>query len=319
MDMEESNSNAQNKDCGNTPAMEKDIHVTKTRNSHPQRHGRDLPQYVQLLKVIFPLSRHFRAYLECCCCYFFCHTKQSPFFKRHIYEFTILSQSFDFLLLRFESSIKKMRQNENLVLIGDKVKLVPYCKDHVPTYHEWMQSPFLQEMTASEPLSLDQEFEMQQSWRDDPDSMTHTCLSIVLSNTILKEHPTKECTFIVLDKESSHMVGDVNLFLNQEQASSAEIEVMIAESGFRQKGLGKEALRIMMHYAFSDLNIHHFVAKISVKNEPSRKLFEKLGFQLVNISQVFQEAELHLDIKKDHETRHILLESLNILREPWKS
>jgi hypothetical protein len=66
-----------------------------------------------------------------------------------------------------------MKNNQNLVLLGRKAKLVPYCKEHVPTYHEWMKSPFLQEMTASEPLSLPQEFEMQQSWRDDPDSMNY--------------------------------------------------------------------------------------------------------------------------------------------------
>lgn len=33
-----------------------------------------------------------------------------------------------------------------------------------------MQDPVLQAQTASEPLTLDEEYEMQQSWRDDDDS-----------------------------------------------------------------------------------------------------------------------------------------------------
>lgn len=37
-------------------------------------------------------------------------------------------------------------------------------------YHEWMKSPELQQLTASEPLTLDQEYDMQKSWREDDDS-----------------------------------------------------------------------------------------------------------------------------------------------------
>jgi hypothetical protein len=64
----------------------------------------------------------------------------------------------------------QMRQNENLVLvssrpdatniksnvilicdyrqIGPKAILVPYKPEHVPVYHEWMKSPFLQGRTG---------------------------------------------------------------------------------------------------------------------------------------------------------------------------
>jgi hypothetical protein len=33
-----------------------------------------------------------------------------------------------------------------------------------------MKSPFLQEMTASEPLTLEEEYEMQTSWHEDEES-----------------------------------------------------------------------------------------------------------------------------------------------------
>ncbi|XP_078230708.1 alpha/beta-tubulin-N-acetyltransferase 9 isoform X18 [Callithrix jacchus] len=104
-------------------------------------------------------------------------------------------------------------------------------------YHEWMKSEELQRLTASEPLSLEQEYAMQRSWREDAD----------------------KCTFIVLDAEKwqaqpgtteeSCMVGDVNLFLTDlEDPTLGEIEVMIAEPSFRGKGLGTEAVLMMLSY-----------------------------------------------------------------------
>ena len=63
-----------------------------------------------------------------------------------------------------------MRINENTCLIGKKVVLVPYKPEHVTLYHEWMQDPFLLEMTASERLTLEEEYENQNSWHVDEHS-----------------------------------------------------------------------------------------------------------------------------------------------------
>lgn len=176
-----------------------------------------------------------------------------------------------------------MRINAKTHVWSRSVVLVPYKEQHVQKYHEWMKDPYLQAMTASEPLTLDQEYEMQKSWLEDED----------------------KCTFIILDRdvyESSRdeveaMIGDVNLFFNDQDAPrNAEIEVMIAESSKRQKGRGKEAIHLMMRYGVEELHVEAFTAKIKLSNEVSLRLFEKLGFSLVSTSEVFQEATYFLQV-----------------------
>ena len=76
--------------------------------------------------------------------------------------------------------------NKNTTIIGQKTILVPYTVEHVQKYcvtvtyatvskqccryHNWMQSEELQKLTASEPLTLDEEYQMQKSWMMDENS-----------------------------------------------------------------------------------------------------------------------------------------------------
>nr|XP_060620716.1 alpha/beta-tubulin-N-acetyltransferase 9 isoform X4 [Anolis sagrei ordinatus] len=174
-----------------------------------------------------------------------------------------------------------MRINQNTVLQGKRVTLVPYTSAHVPRYHEWMKSEELQRLTASEPLSLEQEYEMQRSWREDTD----------------------KCTFIVLDTdkwsrqkatEEECMVGDVNLFLTDpENLKVGEIEIMIAG---------------MLH-----LGITIFEAKIGLENEASIGMFKKIHFKEVGVNNIFQEVTLRIIV--DEQERQWLLEQTSYVDE----
>ena len=43
---------------------------------------------------------------------------------------------------------------------------------HVPTYHSWMQDEVIRQQTGSEPLTLEAEYDMCASWKEDQDSET---------------------------------------------------------------------------------------------------------------------------------------------------
>lgn len=194
-----------------------------------------------------------------------------------------------------------MRINENTLLEGHKVVLVPYNTEHVPRYHEWMKSPELQQLTASEPLTLEQEYDMQRSWREDND----------------------KCTFIILDKqrwadssvkEEQCMMGDVNIFLTDpSDPSLAELEIMIAEPSYRGKGIGKEVTCMMMCYGVTKLGIKKFQAKIGLDNEVSIAMFKKLHFHEESVCQVFKEVTLEMTVDESVRTR--LLDDVTYMKE----
>ncbi|XP_005191530.1 alpha/beta-tubulin-N-acetyltransferase 9 isoform X2 [Musca domestica] len=171
-----------------------------------------------------------------------------------------------------------MKINEHIKIIGKLVILVPYEAKHVPKYHTWMQSAELQELTASEPLTLEEEYEMQRSWRVDEDKCTFL---------ILCRRTYEEC-----HDEITALVGDTNLFLSQDPETNeriAEAEIMIAEPQARGKGYGWEAMLLMMKYAQGTLAVDKFEAKIGMDNEKSQRMFKKMQFVEAKRIEVFRE------------------------------
>lgn len=182
----------------------------------------------------------------------------------------------------------EMKKN-GVSLEGERVILVPYMEAHVPKYHQWMKDPALLQATGSEPLTLDQEYQMQQSWNQDPNKQTF----IVLDKELV------EGKFIHGNPGVEAMVGDVNLYMNDlDDSLLAEIEIMIAESKSRGKGLGKESVLMMMGFAVKNLGIHSFRVKIGDSNEGSLSLFKKLGFEETSYSEIFKEVTLELKVTK---------------------
>ncbi|EKM60317.1 uncharacterized protein PHACADRAFT_132799 [Phanerochaete carnosa HHB-10118-sp] len=184
-----------------------------------------------------------------------------------------------------------MRANENTMLVGGQVVLVPYRKEHVVKYHEWMACPELQELTASEPLTLEEEYEMQKKWQLDEDKLTFIVCA--------REIPAAESQDL---RNALTMIGDVNLFLKGDKDDpefEVEVEIMIAEPAYRRRGFASAALQTMLSYATasdspSPLPVpkERLVVRIGEKNEASIRLFEKLGFAITKRVAVFEEIEM---------------------------
>ncbi|KAI0438540.1 acetyltransferase domain-containing protein [Xylaria telfairii] len=215
-----------------------------------------------------------------------------------------------------------MRVNENTAIHTSKILLVPYDAHHVGRYHEWMQNETLREATASDLLSLEEEYENQQSWRTAHDKLTFiVCLPAA---------GTDSGVICAGDEDAPlRMVGDVNLFLTpldddsgdgevgvngskeERDEIKGEIDIMIAAPEHRRKGLGEAAVRAFLRYLTENHNsvmeeylqaagmkaarIKRLVAKIHATNAGSIRLFGNLRFRRDGDPDYFGEISMLAD------------------------
>ncbi|UPX17984.1 uncharacterized protein EKO05_0008307 [Ascochyta rabiei] len=199
-----------------------------------------------------------------------------------------------------------MKINEYSSIITPRILLVPYSTHHVPTYHEWMQDEDIQKATASEPLTLEEEYSMQRSWREDGDKLTFivcTHPGEQYYDDMIKHSRTRSINPGNQDAPEN-MIGDVNLFLCddedddetvQEQGKVrsviGELEIMLARKDMRGKGMARETLTAFMSYIQASLDgllveyagresvvLKYLRVKIDKGNVRSLSLFERMGF-----------------------------------------
>lgn len=188
-----------------------------------------------------------------------------------------------------------MRLNAHTAVVGDTVVLVPYRVEHVEKYHAWMQSVELRELTASEELTLEQEYAMQRSWQEDEDKLTF----IILARPLEPVPSDSEVELTNEDIKALPMIGDVNLFFKNPRDDpefEVECEVMIAEPAYRGQRRAHAALVLLLSYACDKLGIRKesFVARIGSANMRSIALFTSLGFEVVRTVAVFEQVEMRV-------------------------
>jgi len=170
-----------------------------------------------------------------------------------------------------------------------------------------MSNKEIQELTCSEPLSLDEEYSMQKSWQLDEDKLSFIILRRDLYNNCPIEMSTQ-------DKEIASMIGDVNVFLHIDEdgqidgpKNQAELEIMIVDHENRCNGFGSESVRLMMSYALRELSqLKKFFVKIDESNVASVRMFSKLGFEKYDYVEAFKQVSLEIN------TLNVKSETLNL-------
>ena len=88
--------------------------------------------------------------------------------------------------------------------------------------------------------------------------------------------PRMSYIFGIYLKESNQFIGLIALNLREPKYQSAEIWFKLSPSFWRM-GYATEALREMLRFGLSDLNLHRIEAGCAIENTASIRLLEKVG------------------------------------------
>ena len=83
---------------------------------------------------------------------------------------------------------------------------------------------------------------------------------------------------ISLLKPQQRLIGTCQLHSINHVHRSAELQIRLGDVKERNKGLGTQAARLLLDFAFKDLNLHRVFLHVFSTNAAAIKVYEKIGF-----------------------------------------
>lgn len=121
-------------------------------------------------------------------------------------------------------------------------------------------------------------------------SNTQTPYSRFLIKQYLKNahqdiYEAKQLRLAICKKEGFAPIGLIDLFDFDPKNNRAGVGILIQNQEDRNAGIGKEALGLLVRYAFEKLNLHQLYANINTENQPSLSLFATFEFQKIGVKK----------------------------------
>ncbi len=133
----------------------------------------------------------------------------------------------------------------------------PLKKEDALTSFRWRNNPDIWKFTGSK-----------------PDKIITPEIELNWIQKVLKEKDSKR--FAICLKENNKYIGNVQL--TNIRNRTAEFHIFIGEQEFWGKGIGTETTKLLLKYAFEELNLKQIYLYVNPKNIAAIKSYEKCGF-----------------------------------------
>ena len=106
-----------------------------------------------------------------------------------------------------------------------------------------------------------------------------------LENAHQDIYEAKQLRLAICLNNSQEAIGLIDLFDFDPKNNRSGVGILINDAQNRNKGIGSEALALIVDYSFEQLQLHQLYANIGTDNEISIQLFTKFGFQKIGIKK----------------------------------
>lgn len=171
---------------------------------------------------------------------------------------------------------------------GKRIRLAPFHPEDADTAARWTEDGEYQRQMDTDfarPSSAQEQSEMLNS-RKSPNSVN----------------------FALRTLEGDRLIGFVAIHSIEWNNQCGTLSIGIGEADYRGKGLGAEALELILNYAFNELNLYRVGLDVISTNERAIRAYHKAGFH--------EEGRLRASVYRDGQRSDRIL--MSVLRDEWQ-
>ncbi|HLR61041.1 MAG TPA: GNAT family protein [Lentibacillus sp.] len=175
------------------------------------------------------------------------------------------------------------------LLTGDSIKLTRFKENDLSILEQWYQDEEFMRLMDSSPAFPKTEYELKEWY--------------------LKKHKHNEYIFAVRTLESDDLIGFLVLDSIDWANRNAWLSLGVGDEANRNKGYGREVLRLALGFVFRELNLHRVQLTVFENNKRAIAAYEKCGFT--------HEGGYREYLIRDGEPEDMLI--FGILRREWQA
>jgi RimJ/RimL family protein N-acetyltransferase len=95
----------------------------------------------------------------------------------------------------------------------------------------------------------------------------------------IEEQKSNQHWFSIRTLDGDKLLGDIDLFVHNWSGRDAFVGLGIGERDFWGKGYGTDVMRVILRYAFTEVNLHRVTLTVFEYNPRAIRSYEKAGFR----------------------------------------